>query len=464
MSARARRGTDKRTFCPARPQCGRATPLGPCRARSTGRAADRAPHPGEPRTTRTAPRSIWPRRFGFGLPAAALALAVGLGIGLATPAHAHTRSTSYSRWVLDEARGEAPVEARVQLRIPLLELTHHPPDHPWPSYLAERLTLRAAAGPCTPTPPTRAARAPEGWGVFNWTVQCPGRAGLTIESSLLTDVLSSHAHFARVDEGDRLREAVLVQAAPVWNLDALASSTSGGTSFAGWIRLGVEHILEGFDHLAFVTALVLLARSLSEVAVLVSAFTLAHSLTLALAVLGYVRPQAAAVEALIGFSIALVAAENGWLLEGGGRAIPRASTALLGLGLVLALFGYGVLSPLAWIGLIVLAACHFGWLASSRHPGRVRALVAFAFGLVHGFGFAGALMEIEMPADHLVSALFGFNVGVEFGQLAVVALLWPVLRWIERKRGALAWARVAEFASAVILGLGLYWLWVRNWA
>ncbi len=418
--------------------------------------------PRENPSTRTAARSGRPVGRGFDLAAAVLALAVA--IGLTSSAHAHTRSTSYSRWVLGETRGEAPFEARVQLRIPLLELTHHPPDHPWPDYLAKRLTLRSAAGPCTPTVPTRAARAPDGWGVFSWAVRCPSRSGLVIESALLADVLRSHAHFARVDEGGRLREAVLVDAAPLWNLEALSSEDSGGTSFAGWVRLGVEHILEGFDHLAFVAALVLLARSLREVAVLVSAFTLAHSLTLALAVLGYVRPQAAAVEALIGFSIALVAAENGWLLEGSGRTVPRASAALLGLGWILSLFGYGVLSPLAWAGLVLLTACHFGWLAASRHPGRVRALVAFAFGLVHGFGFAGALMEIEMPAGHLVAALLGFNVGVEFGQLAVVALLWPVLRWIERTRGAATWARVAEVASAAILGLGLYWLVVRNWA
>jgi hypothetical protein len=86
-------------------------------------------------------------------------------------------------------------------------------------------------------------------------------------------------------------------------------------------------------------------------------------------------------------------------------------------------------------------------------------LVAFAFGLVHGFGFAGILAEMELPASRLATALFGFNVGVELGQLAVVALLWPLLRGLAR----VGWhTRVAEIGSAAICGLGLYWFVTRT--
>ncbi len=90
----------------------------------------------------------------------------------------------------------------------------------------------------------------------------------------------------------------------------------------GYLVLGIEHIATGYDHIAFVLALLLLAASLREVAGLVTGFTIGHSLTLALAVLGVVRPEPAAIEALIGFSIALVAAENAWLLGGRPRAVP----------------------------------------------------------------------------------------------------------------------------------------------
>ena len=402
-----------------------------------------------------------------GIPSTPAALLLSMAfVFSALPAAAHTRSASYSRLEITAPAGAGTSErlARVQLRIPLLELTRHPPTHLWPSYLAARLRLRGRGGPCSPSEPHRRASAPEGWAVFDWTIRCSDGHDLVLESTLMADVLSSHVHFARVVADGRLREAVLAEDAPEWALDATADDPRQGTSFAGWIRLGIEHILEGFDHLAFVVALLLLARSLREVATLVTAFTLAHSLTLGLAVLGYVRPQAAAVEILIGFSIALVAAENGWSLKGFGRAVPGAALCLLGIGLLLSLFGSGVLAPVAWAGLALFTLCHFGWLRASRRPETVRALIAFAFGLIHGFGFAGVLMEIELPAQHLLRALLGFNLGVELGQLAVVAALWPLLRLVQRRFGEIAWRRLAEIGSAVILALGLYWLVSRNWA
>ena len=204
-------------------------------------------------------------------------------------------------------------------------------------------------------------------------------------------------------------------------LEVASGGSSEGTALAGYVWLGIVHIATGWDHLAFVFALLLLARRLGEVAALVTSFTAAHSVTLALAVLGTVRPDGAAVEALIGYSIALVAAENAWLLSGRGAAVPVAvAVATSGLA-SLALFGVGAVAPLVYAGLALFAACHFALLARVERPARLRAAVAFVFGLVHGFGFAGVLAELELPTERLASALFGFNLGVELGQLAVVA-------------------------------------------
>jgi hypothetical protein len=94
-------------------------------------------------------------------------------------------------------------------------------------------------------------------------------------------------------------------------------------------------------------------------------------------------------------------------------------------------------------------------------PARLRAAVAFVFGLVHGFGFAGVLAEMELPTARLAPALFGFNVGVEIGQLAAVALAWPALVWISRASPQ-RWApRVVEGGSAAVCGLGLFWFVTR---
>jgi len=178
-------------------------------------------------------------------------------------------------------------------------------------------------------------------------------------------------------------------------------------------------------------------------------------------VLGVVRPNGAAIEALIGYSIALVAAENAWLLAGGGIAVPAAVAIATALLAAAALLGFGSVGPLVLAGLALFAGCHFALLARVAQPERLRAAVAFVFGLVHGFGFAGVLAEMDLPTARLVPALFGFNVGVELGQLAAVALAWPALLAIARASPQ-RWApRVVEAGSAAVCGLGLFWFATR---
>jgi hypothetical protein len=254
---------------------------------------------------------------------------------------------------------------------------------------------------------------------------------------VLLDLAPSHLHFARIaGDGAAVRERVLTEAEPVWALESArgaSASASAGTTLFGYIALGILHITTGWDHLAFLLALLLLARRLREVAVLVTSFTAAHSVTLALAVLGLVRPNGAAIESLIGYSIALVAAENAWLLAGHGIAVPAAVALGTTLFAAVAASGTGAVGPLVLAGLAVFAACHFALLARVAHPARLRAAVAFVFGLVHGFGFAGVLAEMDLPTARLAPALFGFNVGVELGQLGAVALVWPALAYLARE-------------------------------
>jgi len=144
-----------------------------------------------------------------------------------------------------------------------------------------------------------------------------------------------------------------------------------GPIVVDYTRLGVEHILTGFDHLLFVVALALLVRRRASLVATITAFTVAHSLSLALTVLGVVRVPSPPVEASIALSIVLVCAE---CLRGGDSLTRRAPWA-----------------------------------------------VAFAFGLLHGLGFASALLDLGVPEHHLPAALVCFNVGVELGQLAVIA-------------------------------------------
>jgi len=379
----------------------------------------------------------------------------------APEAGAHNRSISHSTWRLD-AQG-----ADVEARFSALDLSQLPPtpelapEVALGRYASTRLRLLRDGTPCAVASPPRERSAPEGWRVVAWRIDCPA-GERAIESKLLLEVAPSHLHFARLRNGDgAFTERVLAEGDGAWTITESGGAAHAGTSLGDYVLLGIEHIVSGWDHLAFVAALLLLARTLREVATLVTAFTLAHSVTLALAVLGLVRPEQAGIESLIGFSIALVAAENSWLLAGRDRVIPALAVGGLLLLAALALLGVGALPPLALVGLGLFSYCHFALLDGAPRPGRLRAAVAFAFGLVHGFGFAGVLAEMDLPADRLVHALVGFNVGVELGQLAIVALLWPLLRLVARVGDGSAERLVAEAGSAAICGLGLFWFLTR---
>jgi len=416
----------------------------------------------------------------------ALAIAAALSPVATSPAEAHGKSLSYSSWHI-EGGG-----AQVSVRIPLLDLSRLGMPLPLPGresttrharnvglYLADRLELLTPAGPCTRIADPVPRRAEEGWLRFRWSLACPPGSPATIRSQILLEQAPSHLHFARVTLADdrangrtRVVERVLTTAEPEWPLaaargldDSEASPPEPeGASFESYLGLGVEHILSGWDHLAFVLALILLARNLGEVARLVTGFTIAHSLTLALAVLGWLRVEAGPVEALIGFSVALIAIENGWSLAGRSPWIPR--TALAGLVLLAGAAGAGIgsLPVLSLLGLALFTASHFELLRRAPEANIHRVALAFAFGLVHGFGFAGVLAEMTLPTERLAAALLGFNLGVEIGQLAVVAALWPVLAGLRSMAGGRPHRIFAEWASAAVAATGIYWFLVRSLA
>ena len=175
-----------------------------------------------------------------------------------------------------------------------------------------------------------------------------------------------------------------------------------------YIALGVEHILSGVDHLLFVLSLLFLVGFNRRLVWTITAFTAAHSLTLASAALGWLTLRSAPVEASIALSIVLVASE----------------------------------------------ALHQKATLARRWP----TLVAFLFGLVHGLGFAGALKEIGLPDSHLLVALLSFNLGVEFGQLLAVGAAWLVWRVAARQPS------LARLRPAVLYGIGsvaAYWTMLR---
>lgn len=205
-------------------------------------------------------------------------------------------------------------------------------------------------------------------------------------------------HRVMVTRGDETL-GWLDAAQPSLSLAEAAPRGVGGVA-ADYLLLGVEHILTGWDHLLFLTGLLLGVRTLREAAWVVTGFTLSHSITLALAAVGWVVLPASLVEPAIALTVVWVGVEN----------------------------------------------------LTGDHPRR-RVALTTALGLVHGLGFAGLLAELGLPDGRRLPALLAFNGGVELGQFAVVLTTWPLLQRLREARGG----AVARWASVGVAAVGLGW-------
>ena len=217
----------------------------------------------------------------------------------------------------------------------------------------------------------------------------------------ITDVMVRH-----IDKAGTINTYMVQPEDPVLRLG------SASTDSVGYLMIGIEHLIGGIDHVLFVIGLVLFIRSPWMLLKTITAFTLAHSITLALSILGIVSLPQAPVEAVIALSIVFLARE--------------------------------------------LAQSEEQRSALTRSSPR---LMAFAFGLLHGLGFAGVLREIGLPEDALFSSLLLFNVGIEIGQIIVVGILIFAL-WLWRKvtDGLSLSPRVLNSSAAYVIGsVAMYW-------
>jgi HupE/UreJ protein len=222
---------------------------------------------------------------------------------------------------------------------------------------------------------------------------------LRISSTLHQIAQPGHQHLISVRFDGEPQETVLDAANPT------AVFKSGVTSYrktiTSFVKLGIEHIFMGYDHLAFLVGLLIVTTSLGSMVKVITSFTVAHSITLALATFNFVILPVRLTESLIALSIAYVAVEN--LL--GIRAIERYR-------------------------------------------------ITFLFGLIHGFGFSNVLREMQLSRSHLALSLFSFNTGVEIGQILFVLVAFPLIIYVTRSR----WQQqIKPAVSLAVMCLAVYW-------
>jgi hydrogenase/urease accessory protein HupE len=253
---------------------------------------------------------------------------------------------------------------------------------------------------------TASAQLVAGAMIERWSLACEdelngGTISIAGLDGTLTDVL---VRIERLDKS--IQTARLTPGSTFFQVQQSASGWQVGMTY---LRLGIAHILQGVDHLLFVLALLIIVNSWRTLLVTITAFTIAHSITLAAATLGYVYVPQQPVEAVIALSILFLATEIIHIRQGRPGLAQR-----------------------------------WPWL------------VAFVFGLLHGFGFAGALTEIGLPAQAIPMALLFFNIGVEVGQLLFIVAVIALYRvWLRVAVVPMRWLQAS--AAYAIGGVAAYW-------
>ncbi len=281
------------------------------------------------------------------------------------------------------------------------------------TYLQARLAFTTAGAPCPIAlgVPALTSMSDGAYWAQPLTAQCPGApAALTVTYGLLFDVDAQHRGLLHVDE----QTVIVRDAAPV------RVELGATTSFATFVREGIWHILIGLDHVLFLICLLLpavvprtagraeapgsLRRVSIEVLEIVTAFTLAHSITLVISAAGIVQLPSRFVETAIALSVVAAALNN------------------------------------------LVRAIDARWA------------VAFALGLLHGFGFSSVLLDLGLPSHELITSLLAFNIGVELGQLAIVLIVLPLLYAL---RHTLVYRALLWVGSSAIAALGMLWTYER---
>jgi hydrogenase/urease accessory protein HupE len=237
-------------------------------------------------------------------------------------------------------------------------------------------------------------------------------APLSFRPSTLTVVSGGRTLLAVYEDGALRQQSVLETAKKSLTIRLHAAAQTTGSVFAQFFAAGLNHLIAGPDHLLFLLGLLLLGGGLRRLLKIVTAFTLAHSITLACAALGLWQPAATTIEPLIALSIVCVGAEN----------------------------------------LLAKKQAH----DTKKQARDLRVGLAFGFGLIHGFGFAGPLIASGLPKNAIAVSLLAFNLGIEFAQCSLVLLTAPLLNFWQKKHTS-SYAKFAICVAVLVICAGTFW-------
>ena len=391
-----------------------------------------------------------------------------------TSSHSHYFSESHSKWSIDGINIEGTFnvfefESTRVLQLPeiqrLLYEQKLTESEAFVRYLEQRIKVISKSNLCKQVLPMQLVDSKEGSINVLMKFQCEHEEAIEIINNAFFEIIPSHIHIARIYKNDKIiLEKALFYNDQTINLnkkDNQEINSNFLASISSFIKIGVEHILNGYDHLLFIAGLVLLISSIRKLFIVITGFTIGHSITLILSTLGYAAPNMMLIESLIGFTIFFLGLE--YYLQ---RTKKYKKIFIILVALLLSLILLSLIQPISisyitLLGIVIFSVGYFGLYISIINKNILIYIITILFGLIHGYGFGSFLIKTEIENHNLIYGLVGFNIGVEIGQLIFVSLIIILLKFMNVLKLNNLELLFKNIIFLLIISFGIFWFITR---
>ena len=352
---------------------------------------------------------------------------------LLSPLNAHYFSESFSKWNVVDNKVEANFSLLTLESTRIFQVENYQKimfeenlseTDVFKIYLSQHLKVTSEGKNCSLVDEIKELNSQEGSLNLSINFECPSNKEIKIINNALFNLVQSHIHIARIYIDNNLyTEKALFFNDQSIDLNEEKENNSFSNSFYKFFSLGLDHILSGYDHLLFILGLLLLVTNLKRLLLVITGFTIGHSLTLSLSVINIIQVKSSLVEALIGYTIMFVGLEYLYKENNDHRVSMIFITTL---SLLLLIFG-NLINPnfpyFLILGILLFSLGYFYLLKNLNSENNLLSIITIIFGLIHGFGFGGFLLGSKISSENIFSGLLGFNLGVEVGQIIFVLII-----------------------------------------
>ena len=325
-------------------------------------------------------------------------------------------------------------------------------------YLEKNLFVESENIRCDLKDDSKILTSKEGYLRVELNYKCPFSSNIKIVNNALFYLIDSHIHIARVYRGGNilLEKALFFNDQSIY-IDEEVKEKNIFEQFSNFINLGFDHIISGYDHLIFLFGLLLLINSLKLLLLVITGFTIGHSITLALTTLEIVIPNVNLIEAIIGFTIMFVALEYFNKKQNSPYISIAFLISLSAVMLLMSMINVLHVPMFLLTGLLIISIGYF--LIKNYYPTGDTLLISLtvAFGLIHGFGFGSFLMNTNFDTSQTIVSLLGFNLGVEIGQIIFVGLILLIHKFFSTLKLSKVILFSKDLFFIITLSMGMFW-------